>query len=49
MPTEVFIDLLKRAKEKATPDIVQRLQDQNEVGGSVGGRVSRFMGWVVLS
>eukprot|EP00904_Undaria_pinnatifida_P003576 jgi/Undpi1/13219/HiC_scaffold_8.g02881.m1 len=30
MPTEVFIDLLKRAKGKATPDVVQRLQDQNE-------------------
>ena len=37
MPTEVFIDLLKRAKEKATPDVVQRLQDLNEVGGSVVG------------
>lgn len=31
MPTEMFIDLLQRAKEKATPEIVQRLQDENEV------------------
>lgn len=29
MPTEMFIDLLQRAKGKATPDIVQRLQDEN--------------------
>lgn len=31
IPTEVFIDLLKRAKEKATPEIVKRFQDINEV------------------
>lgn len=31
IPTEVFIDLLKRAKEKATPDLVKRFQDINEV------------------
>eukprot|EP00752_Nemacystus_decipiens_P013435 g11898.t1 len=30
LPTEVFIDLLKRAKEKATPELVKRLQDINE-------------------
>ncbi len=31
IPTEVFIDLLKRAKEKATPELVKRFQDINEV------------------
>ena len=49
MPTEVFIDLLKRAKGKATPDVVQRLQDQNEVIGWVGkwGRVGgEWGGWM---
>ncbi|CAM9892841.1 unnamed protein product, partial [Ascophyllum nodosum] len=30
MPTEMFIDLLNRAKDKATPELVQRLQDVNE-------------------
>lgn len=34
MPTEVFLDLLKRAKGKATPEVVQRLQDQNEASSS---------------
>ncbi|CAN0171068.1 unnamed protein product, partial [Ectocarpus fasciculatus] len=29
IPTEVFIDLLRRAKEKATPALVKRLQDVN--------------------
>lgn len=31
IPTEVFVDLLKRAKEKATPALVKRFQDINEV------------------
>ncbi|CAM9835852.1 unnamed protein product, partial [Discosporangium mesarthrocarpum] len=30
MPSEMFIDLLKRAKDKATPDLVQALQNENE-------------------
>lgn len=34
MPTEMFIDLLNRAKTKATPEVVQRLQDINEVYNS---------------
>ncbi|CAM9765691.1 unnamed protein product [Choristocarpus tenellus] len=30
IPTEMFIDLLRRAKDKATPELVQALQDENE-------------------
>lgn len=41
MPTEMFVDLLRRAKGKATPDIVQRLQDENAVG-IVGGNTVRY-------